>query len=390
MSSKFGLHLQRSTARAAGGNGGLVVRAAAVGAGATDWNECGARVNRRVTLKDVAAYAGVSRATASLVVRDAGQLADATRERVRQAMDALGYVYHRGAASLRATHTRTVGLVVPEISNPFTAEYVTGLETEFAQRDIVVLLSNAYESSSRQDTVVRLLVEQQVDGLVVTPASGSSERFIDNLARTGIPVVISIRPVDDPSLPYVGTDNVRGGELAGAHLAAHGVRSVAYLGGLQGLGPRTDRVEGVARGLARAPRRGRIVTDLSGPATGRFGYEATSTLLANNTLPDGVVCHNDTVAFGLYRALRDLAPDRVDAIRVIGFDDVDEAALWEPPLTTLAVNGREVGRLTANALARRILNPDGAPERVLLTPELVVRRSCGHDFGASYLDSRAG
>jgi LacI family transcriptional regulator len=343
-------------------------------------------VNKRITLKDVAAHAGVSRATASLVVRDAGQLTDATRERVRKAMDSLGYVYHRGAASLRATQTRTVGLVVPEISNPFTAEYVIGLETEFAERDVIVLLSNAYESSTRQETVVRLLMEQQVDGLIVTPALGSSERFISNLASSGIPVVISIRPVEDQSLPYVGTDNLRGGELAGAHLASHGVRSVAYIGGFEGLGPRAARVEGVARGLAQAPRRGRVVADIAGPATGRFGYEATSRLLATNSLPDGVVCHNDTVAFGLYRALRALAPERVERIHVIGFDNVDEAALWEPPLTTLAVNGREVGRLTANALARRILDKHGAPERVLLTPELVVRRSCGHQYTTNYLD----
>lgn len=346
-------------------------------------------MNRRVTLKDVAVHAGVSRATASLVVRDAGQLTDATRDRVRQAMDALGYVYHRGAASLRAMHTQTIGVVVPEISNPFTAEYVIGLESEFMERDVVVWLSNAYESGARQEKVVRLLMEQQVDGLVITPALGSSESFISKLASSGIPVVISIRAVDDPSLPYVGTDNVRGGELAGAHLAAHGARSVAYLGGFEGLGPRADRVDGVARGLTQAPRRGRIVADIAGPATGRFGYEATSRLLARNSLPDGIVCHNDTVAFGLYRALRDLAPERVDNIHVIGFDNVDESGLWEPPLTTLAVNGREVGRLTASALARRIVEPNGAPERVLLTPELVVRASCGHECTASYLRQSA-
>jgi LacI family transcriptional regulator len=314
-------------------------------------------------------------------------LTDATRDRVRAAMDALGYVYHRGAASLRATHTKTVGLVVPEISNPFTADYVMGAEEEFAERDVVVLASNAFESKARQQAVVRSLLEQQVDGIVITPALGSDPSFISHLATTGIPVVISIRPVDDPTLPYVGTDNVRGGELAGAHLAAHGARTIIYMGGLAGLTPRADRAAGVALGLTSGPGRGRIVADISGPATGRFGYETTIRLLKKGALPDGIVCHNDTVAFGIYRALRDQAPERVETIRVIGFDNVDEAALWEPPLTTLAVNGREVGRLAANALARRIFEPDGAPERVLLTPELVVRRSCGHDVSEPYLES---
>jgi len=357
--------------------------------GAVRPKERGRTVNRRVTLKDVAAYAGVSRATASLVVRESGQLSDATRDRVREAMNVLGYVYHRGAASLRASHTKTVGLVVPEISNPFTAEYVMGAEAEFAERDVVVLFSNAFESKARQQAVVRSLMEQQVDGLVITPALGSDPSFIAYLAAAGIPVVISIRPVDDSTLPYVGTDNIRGGELAGAHLVAHGTRNIVYMGGLDGLTPRADRVEGVVRGLAQSARRGRLVADICGPATGRFGYEATMQLLEKNALPEGIVCHNDTVAFGIYRALRDHAPQHVDTVRVIGFDNVDEAALWEPPLTTLAVNGREVGRLAANALARRIFEPDGAPERVLLTPELVVRRSCGHDLVKPYLESHS-
>jgi LacI family transcriptional regulator len=364
-----------------------VAREASRRAGAVRKRERGRTVNRRVTLKDVAEYAGVSRATASLVVRDSGQLADVTRERVRAAMLALGYVYHRGAASLRATHTKTVGLVVPEISNPFTAEYVMGAEEEFGERDVVVLVSNAFESRARQQTVVRSLLEQQVDGLIITPALGSDPSFISYLATTGIPVVISIRPVDDPTLPYVGTDNFRGGELAGAHLAAHGARTIIYMCGLAGLTPRADRAAGVAQGLANAPGRARIVKDISGPATGRFGYEATLELLRKGALPDAIVCHNDTVAFGIYRALRDHAPRYVDTLRVIGFDNVDEAALWEPPLTTLTVNGREVGRLAANALARRIFEPDGAPERVLLTPELVVRRSCGHELSEPYMES---
>src|SRR5690349_16794983 len=108
-------------------------------------------MNRRVTLMDVAARAGVSRATASLVVRDAGQLSDATRLRVREAMKDLGYVYHRGAASMRASRTQTVGLVVPDISNRFMAEYVTGLESALAEHDIVTLVTTSYESVPRQE-----------------------------------------------------------------------------------------------------------------------------------------------------------------------------------------------------------------------------------------------
>lgn len=342
-------------------------------------------MSRRVTLMDVAARAGVSRATASLVVRDAGQLSDATRRRVREAMEELGYVYHRGAASMRASRTQTVGLVVPDISNRFMAEYVTGLESTLVEHDIVTLMTTSYESVARQETLVRSLLEHRVDGLVVSPALDSPPQFIRALSGAGVPVVVSIRPVDDPALPYVGADNRRGGELAGQHLAGHGVRSVAYLGGFAGLTPRVDRVAGLVRGLGQARPRARLADDIAGPATGRFGYESGHRMLADGLLPDGVVCHNDTVAFGLYRALRDVAPECVDRVRIIGFDDVDEAVLWEPPLTTLTINGREVGHLAAETLARRIADPSAPPERVLLTPELVVRRSCGH--GAADADA---
>ena len=198
--------------------------------------------------------------------------------------------------------------------------------------------------------MVRLSMEQQVDGLIVTPALGSSERFISNLASSGIPVVISIRPVEDQVCAATHGRNRTTFEVAEGSLELISRRTesedVADIGGFEGLGPRAARVEGVARGLAQAPRRGRVVADI--PETSHRPVSAMRRRAGcwrPNSLPDGVVCHNDTVAFGLDPALRALAPERVERIHVIGFDNnVDEAALWEPPLTTLAVNGREVGR----------------------------------------------
>lgn len=333
-------------------------------------------MNKRITLADVAAHAGVSRATASLVVRDAGQLSASTRERVRSSMVALGYVYHRGAASLRSSQSKTVGLIMPDPSYSFMTELTVGLESVLSERGLLLLTANTFEDPVRQDLLVQAMIENQVDGLVVLPALDTTDGFAQRLCRSGIPTVVSTRATATDGLVYVGIDNVFGGELAGDHLLRHGCRRFVYLGGLTGLQPRKDRLAGLRTALSRVPA-ARLVAHRSGPALGRWAREVAAKLFAAPPLPDAVVCHNDSVAFGVYRALRDVDPEAVGQVRVVSFDDVDEAALWEPPISSVAASGREVGQLAATALLRLIDEPAAAQLPVLLRPDLVVRRSCG-------------
>lgn len=330
---------------------------------------------RRVTLLDVARHAGVSRATASLVVRDTGNLSERTRDRVRASMRALGYVYHRGAASMRASRSRTVGLVVPNVANAFTAEMAMELETALGEAGVVMLMANSLENPVRQDDLVRSLLELHVDAILVVPANGSKVAFAEWLASLDVVTMIATRELRHSGVAFVGVDNALGGRLAGRHLRdVHGCRSVAYLGGYD-LRTRKDRVRGLRRALAGGPA-GPVVY-ASGPPDGAWGLRAVSELLAAGDVPDGIVCHTDAVAFGVYRGLRDHAPDLLDSVRVISYDDVAEAALWEPPLTSIAARGGTVGRQAAETLLHMIAYPDAPPERIRVTPELVVRRSCG-------------
>lgn len=332
---------------------------------------------RRTTLADVAKHAGVSKATASLVLRDVGRVSAETRERVRASMQALGYVYHRGAASLRAHRTQTVGLIVSDVSNGFNAELAIGLENALARVGTVTLTANAFEDPRRQDVVVRSMLERQVDGIVVIPAVGSDSTLLDDLAASHVPAVIAGRHLPHPDIPYVGIDNVAGGRLAGEHLAFHRVRRVGYLGGYAELGPRPDRVAGVVQALRESGHSGRLEIDLPGPPDGGWGLEAARRLLDEGTLPEALVCHNDLVAFGVYRALRELPSRRLRHIRVVSFDDVAESAWWEPPLTTVAASGREVGVRCAEVLLQLFAQPGARMEPTLITPRLVVRNSCG-------------
>lgn len=328
---------------------------------------------RRVTLSDVAARAGVSRATASLVVRGEGALAAQTRERVRAAMDELGYVYNRGAAALRASKTQSIGLVVPDVSNDFTAELTVTVENNVG--GLVTLIGNSLEDLDRQDALVRSMIERQVDGMIVLPAVGTTDRLVAMLTASRVPVVMATREMRSTGLPYVGIDNLLGGRLAADHLVGHGARRVAYIGGLAQLRPRRDRVAGARRALVKAG--GELVADIPGPPRGSWGRDIARELIAEGQLPDAIICHNDLVAFGVYRALRERGLGNPRDLPIVSYDDIAAAELWEPPLTSVGASGYEVGMRCAEALLRRMAAPEAEAERILVSPHLVVRESCG-------------
>ena len=160
----------------------------------------------RVTLMDVAADAKVSRATVSLVVRDSPLVAEATRARVRASMEKLGYVYHRGAASLRSKRSNTVGLLVTDVSNPFYSELTVGVEAALAEAGTVVLLGHNYESLTKQGDLFRVMQEYGADGLLITPAHRTTAADLEPLLTARLPHLLIARYVEGHPAPYVGAD----------------------------------------------------------------------------------------------------------------------------------------------------------------------------------------
>ncbi|MGM7671584.1 LacI family DNA-binding transcriptional regulator [Microbacterium sp. A93] len=329
----------------------------------------------RVTLSDVAERAGVSRASASLVLRGTGSLTDETRDRVRAAMDDLGYVYHRAAAAMRTSHTQSIGLIVPDVSNGFTAEMTVAIERLLGDAGHVTLVANSLEDADRQDLLLNSMLERNVDGLIVVPAAGTSAVFAQRLIDVALPVVIATRDIGASDLPYAGIDNLSGGRMAATHLLQHDVKTVGYLGGDAILTPRRDRVRGAQEALLDAGAQ--LVFDLAGPVSGEWGREIAHGLAIRNELPDAIICHNDIVAFGVFRALRELAVEPRRIPRVISYDEVAAAALWEPPLTTVGARGKDVGARCTEVLLARMRDPKGIPAVDLISPHLVVRESCG-------------
>jgi LacI family transcriptional regulator len=335
------------------------------------------RASGPVTLVDVARDAGVSRATASLVLRGSDLVADETRERVLASMRRLGYIYHRGAANLRTQRSNTVGLIVPDVTNPFFAEMTVGVEERLDQAQHVVLLGNSAETLNKQERLLAMMQEYRADGVLLCPANGTPAQTIIQLRQARLPFVLFTRYVDGVETDYVGADNLRGAELATEHLIGLGHQRIAFVGGPANSSARHDRLQGyrkalVSHGLPIDP-----ALQLTSSTTREGGHHGIHTLLEVADPPTAVLCYNDIVAFGVMLGLQASGYTPGHDVAVIGFDDIAEAGLWQPALTTVALSPRQIGEEAARLLLERIAAPDAAARQVILRPKLIVRQSCG-------------
>ncbi len=330
----------------------------------------------RPTVKDIARHAGVSPATVSLVLRNSPLVAETTRAGVQSSIHSLGYVYDRAAANLRARLTHTVGLVICEITNPFYAALAAGVDDALDQAGWVAFVANTSESPERQSRFIARMREHRVDGILLAPAEGTSPSSISELGRQGLPVVQMLRRVGQHNGDYVSADFGLGMALAAEHLIRLGHRRIAFIGGGRRVTPARDRAEAFREIL---PRFGLPV----GPIvkcmpTREGGASAIEELFRTKAAaPTAVLCHNDLCALGAMLGLvdRGLVPGR--DVAVIGFDNIPEAAMHRPALTTVAIGAREIGEEAARLLLRRIKSPEASSESIVLPPKLIIRSSCG-------------
>src|SRR5690242_15607221 len=201
----------------------------------------------RVTLLDIAADAEVSRSTVSLVIRNVPSVAETTRKRVLRSIKKLGYVYHRGAASLRRQHSRAVGLIVSDITNPFFAEVIVAIEERLAAAGLVTLLGNTSEDRAKQGRLLKTMREFPADGILICPSQDSPQASLD--VGGTVPVVAFARRA--PGLDYAGIDNALGAQLAIEHLYGSGHRRIAFLGGNPERSTGEERLQGYRQALAR-------------------------------------------------------------------------------------------------------------------------------------------
>lgn len=334
----------------------------------------------RVTMIDIARHSGVSKSTVSLVLQGSPLVKAETREKVVAAIEALGYVYNRGAANLRGQRSNIVGMVINDLANPFFAELAVGIERVFHAAGYIPFIANTIENPKRQGEVLRSMSEHDIAGLIICPARGTRPSDIETMAQLGVPVVLAMRRLAGPRYSSVTPDNLRGARRATEHLLALGHRRIAFFGGYSDMIAQNDRCGGyqaalVAAGIAVDP-----MLIIEGPPNRECGQNAIGHVLDMAVPPTAALCFNDVVAFGVLTGLerRGLAAGRDFAL--VGFDDVAEARHTNPPLTTVHVDTGALGERAAHQVLRMI-HGDARPEEFVSDVDLVVRASCGAATG---------
>ncbi|MFI0453304.1 LacI family DNA-binding transcriptional regulator [Actinomadura sp. 6N118] len=325
-----------------------------------------------IGIKEVALAAGVSPGTVSNVLNRPERVAAGTRARVMQVISELGFVRNGSASSLRAGQGKLVGLMVHDLANPFFTALAAGVEDLMSERGYAVILCSSATSVEREDRNVRMLAEQGVRGVLVTPVQDGRDR-LKLLHERGIGTVMLDHAATRPQQCSVSVDDIAGGQTAVAHLLDQGARDIAYVSGPLTIRQCADRRAGALKAVRQIP--GATLREVeASDLTPRSGQEAAEHLLAE--LPDAIFCANDLLAMGVLRALLQQGVRVPERVLLMGYDDIEFATASAVQLTSIRQPTYQLGRIAAELLLEECDNPDDhAHQEILFQPELVIRES---------------
>ncbi|MEW2134251.1 LacI family DNA-binding transcriptional regulator [Streptomyces sp. NPDC005435] len=336
------------------------------------------------TMADVARHAGVSVATVSHVLNATRPVRPATRDAVLRAIEELGYIHNSLARSLVTSRTHSVGLAVSAISNPYFTEILQGVEAEALATGYGLLIADPHDDPAHELSVVRMLHERRVDGVIIAPSAEPSA-LLDYLGRAAVPAVFLDRLVDESDQPAYDQVCAEGAAPVRAlveHLAALGHRRIALVAGLAGLSTTTERVEGYRDGLRAAG----LPYDPGLLAHGNSASEgarlAAGRLLSGPARPTALIAANNAMTIGALQALREARLRIPEDVALVSFDDFEWADLFSPSLTAVRQPSRELGALALRLLLERLDAPERAARTVRLPCAVVHRTSCGCPPGA--------
>lgn len=331
-------------------------------------------MSAKPTLSTVAQEAGVSIPTVSQVLRGTGRISDKTRDKVLQVAARLRYVPDSRAAAMRSGENHEIGFVINQLINPFNAEVVSGAVDLLEAEGYLVSIVDTRDDALRQGRQLEAFIRHGRGGLLWVPAPETPDEAFDLLSRQGIPTVTFLRHVRR-DLDHVGIRNAEATSTATAYLIGLGHRVIAYLGGNDRSMVRQERVAGYRQALSAHRLGPPVVWDSEDNKLA--GLDALNALRRAHPEVTAVVCNGDMVALGASLALVRAGLRPGEDVSIIGFDDIQDAAVGTPPLTTMAVRPQKLGRRLARVLLDRIKDPDMPSTLVEVTAELIVRGTTG-------------
>ena len=324
-------------------------------------------------LRDVARQAGVSVGTVSNVLNRPDVVSPKTLERVQKTIAELGFVPNGFARQLRSGYSRTIGLVVPDVANPFFTEVARGVEDAASKRDYAVFLCNSDESLEKENKYLSVLIQQQVRGVLITPSDSKSHQY-ENLRERGISVALLDTETKNASQCSVSVDDVRGGEIAIEHLASLGHKEIAWVTGPETIPQVADRTAGVMRAAKIA--KVEISTIRVPLMNSAQGIDAVKKILALKKLPSAIFCGNDLLAFGVMRGLLDAGIRIPEDVSLLGYDDIAFGNSAAVPLSSISQPAYQLGVTAAELLISECEeSEEHAHQQIKFQPQLVVRAS---------------
>jgi len=328
-------------------------------------------------IREVARRAGVALGTVSNVLNRPEIVAEETKRRVQQAIDEIGFVRNGSARQLRAGHSQFIGLLMLDAANPFFTEVARGAEDVAHASGYIVILCNADDSVEKESHYLQVLEEQRTRGVLITPVQ-SDASYLQRLRQRGIAVVLLDRPSRIKDICWVAVDDVRGGELATAHLLEQGHKRIGFVHGPLSIRQCAER----RRGMMKAVRAvgfdpDEVIVDIT-TTTQRAsdGEESAEKLLRVKSKPTAVFCANDLLALGLMRGLSKHGITIPGDFALVGYDDVEFASMLSTPLTTIRQPKYELGSKATELLLEEARDPHTHQhQHIMYEPELIVRAS---------------
>ncbi|MFC0188255.1 LacI family DNA-binding transcriptional regulator [Fictibacillus aquaticus] len=327
-------------------------------------------------IQAVARLANVSIATVSRVINGQGGVRKKTEDRILKAIDELGYIRNAAARTMKKKETKTVGVIVPDIKNPFFPIVMAGIEQKAREKGYFTILSSTNESQAMEENIVKNFIERGVDGVIITTANENSDH-LKVLQVQGIPIVAVDRSIKQLEADTVLVDNEKGTYEAVSHLISEGHEKIAIICGPLETTPAYRRLKGYKRALNDH----NIMADERYIIKGNFqessGYKGTRDLFLLDERPTAIFSSNNLMSLGCIKAMQDLNWKLGNEVSFIGFDDIDIATLVNPKLTVVSRPMNLLGELAFQLLHERMSVKDDLPKReYILSPELKIRDSC--------------